>query len=269
MSKKTEVAQLAEHSRSICEQYLDGQPYDRLRLVNEARFCLAQSAEAMLEAGKRLLVIKESEPHGDYQLIVERDLGLDIKTCQRMMAAAVKFLSPKLAGKGQQFALLGKSKLYELMLEDDDDLAALADGGTVAGLELDEIERMSCRELKKALRAARDDNAAKDAVLADKAAKIAKLETAKKKLKALPPDEESQALREEGHLLGYQVEALIRGQLRPALQQIIDHAREHGVIVEEWVRGELNQIDTALLELRAEIGMERQLDTLVPWEQPA
>lgn len=269
MSKKNEIAELTEHSRQICEQYLGGQPYDRLRLVNEARFCLAQSAEAMLEAGKRLLVIKESEPHGEFVHILESELGLNYRISHQMMSAAVKFLSPKLQAKSAQFALLGKSKIYELMLEDDDDLAALADGGTVAGLELDEVERMSCRELKKALRAAREDNAAKDAVLADKAAKIAKLETAKKKLKALPPDEENEALRDEGNMVAFQVEALVRGQLRPALQQIIDHAREHGVIVEEWVRGALNQIDTALLELRSEIGMERQLDTLVPWEQQA
>ncbi|MFT8210575.1 MAG: helix-turn-helix domain-containing protein, partial [Symbiopectobacterium sp.] len=48
--------------------------------------------------------------------------------------------------------MLGKTKLFELMTEDDEDLAELAEGGTIAGLTLDEIDRMSVRELRATLR---------------------------------------------------------------------------------------------------------------------
>ncbi len=38
------------------------------------------------------------------------------------------------------------------MLEDDEDLAELAEGGTIAGLTLDDVDQMSVRELRAALR---------------------------------------------------------------------------------------------------------------------
>ncbi|MGL9719871.1 DUF3102 domain-containing protein [Symbiopectobacterium sp.] len=130
----------------------DGLPYERERIVHEARFYMAQSAEAMLEAGKRLIIIKENEPHGEFTKIVTEQLGLAERTARRMMEASLKYLSPQLMGKRPTLAGLGKAKLFELMTQDDEDLAELAEGGTIVGLTLDEVDRMSVRELKAALR---------------------------------------------------------------------------------------------------------------------
>ena len=156
--------------------YGDGLPYDRDRLVNETRWLMAQSAEAMLEAGKRLIVLKEHEPHGDFLRIVEDRLGMVPKVAQRMMQASVKFITPKTT----TLSFLGKSKLYELMLLDDDDLEELAEGGTVAGLTKDDIDRMSTRELRAALRdlkaESRAELDAKSASLASRDARITELE---------------------------------------------------------------------------------------------
>ncbi|HGJ5882126.1 helix-turn-helix domain-containing protein, partial [Arsenophonus sp.] len=66
--------------------------------------------------------------------------------------AALKYLSPTLSATQKTFSGLGRSKLYELMFEDDEDLIQLAEGGTIAGLTLDEVDRMSVRELRAALR---------------------------------------------------------------------------------------------------------------------
>ncbi len=120
--------------------------------MHEARFYMAQSAEAMLEAGKRLIILKENEPHGTFMKIVQEQLGLEYRIARKMAQAALKYLSPTLESKVNTFSGLGRSKLYELMLEDDDDLAELAEGGTIAGLTLDDVDRMSVRELKAALR---------------------------------------------------------------------------------------------------------------------
>lgn len=131
--------------------YGENLPYDMTRLENECRFYLQESAGAMLEAGKRLIVLKEHEGHGNFTESVER-IGIDPRAARRLMQAAIKFSGPKRS----TFAVLGRSKMLELMLEDDEDLDALADGGTVAGLKLDDIEKMSVRELKAELRAARE-----------------------------------------------------------------------------------------------------------------
>lgn len=79
------------------------------------------------------------------------------------------------------------------MVLDDEELDALADGGTVAGATLDDIDRMTSRELKAALREARETNAAQQQVLAGKDEKINELATKlekKSRLQPPPPDEE-------------------------------------------------------------------------------
>jgi hypothetical protein len=143
----------------------DIEPYDQRRVINECRFYMGQSAEAMLQAGERLIQLKEHEPHGEFVRIVENDLGLPIRTAQRMMASSLKFQTPQLASKAPTLAPLGKSKLFELLTEDDDELAALAEGGTLAGLTLDDVERMSVRELRQALREAKAKNEEESAEL--------------------------------------------------------------------------------------------------------
>jgi len=140
--------QMAGAQLAIREEYGNALPYDRSRIIAETRFFMAQSAEAMLEAGKRLVLLKEHEAHGDFTDIVENSLGMDSRVARRMMQAAVKFLAPQRQG----LADLGKAKLYELMVYEDEDLDALAEGGTLAGKTFDEIDRMSTRELKAALR---------------------------------------------------------------------------------------------------------------------
>lgn len=102
---------------------------------------MAQSAEAMLEAAKRLTILKECEPHGEFESIVRDALGIPERTAQRLMQASIKYMSPQLSAKAPALALLGKTKLFELMTEDDDVLSELADGGTIAGMTLDDIDR--------------------------------------------------------------------------------------------------------------------------------
>lgn len=135
--------------------YGDGLPYDSGRLIHETQFYLQQSAAAMLEAGKRLILLKEHEQHGTFIQALDQ-IGLAPRAAQKMMQAAVKFSG----SKAPLAAHLSKTKLLELVAEDDDQLEALAEGGTLAGHTLDEIERMTKTELREALRkerAERDD----------------------------------------------------------------------------------------------------------------
>ncbi len=135
----------------IDAQFSDNLPYDKVRIENEARFFLTESAGALLEAGKRLILLKEHEVHGEFIAALER-IGIAPRAAQKMMQAALKFSSKP------QIAALGRSKLLELMAEDDETLEALEEGGTIAGLAIDELDRMSVRELKDALHKARDKN---------------------------------------------------------------------------------------------------------------
>lgn len=228
--------------------------YNRDRIVQEARFYMGTAAEAMLESGKRLVLLKEHEPHGEFTSIVEDQLGLPLRTAQQMMQAAVKYLSsPALAGNAQTFSLLGKSKMFELMTLDTDELVELAAGGSVAGLTLDEVDRMSVRELKEMLRDLREDNAAKDGVLAKKSEIIDKLQTKAAKLKPPTEDEEGAQLRRETSDWAHNAEAIIRGSLRDGLEQLFHHGIATGANHDEFASGILAQLDRAMAELRGRL----------------
>lgn len=246
--------QMALHQQQIMEQFGEGLPYDRSRIVHETKFYMAQSAEAMLEAGKRLVILKENEPHGDFTDIIESQLALSKRTAQIMMQASLKYLSPKLESKAQALAHLGKTKLFELMTEDDEELAALAEGGTIADLSLDDIERMTSRELKAALREAREDSDAQRRVLSDKNTKIDDLTTKldkQSKIKPPAPDVEAEQLRKEVSAIAYEAEAVLSGKLREAFSVLTTHCSDFEVDPPyDFMAGLLCQVERAVNQLR-------------------
>ncbi|VFR54768.1 Phage protein [plant metagenome] len=214
-------------------------PYDRERVVQEARFYMAQSAEAMLEAGRRLLVLKENEPHGEFTEIVQERLGIPQRTAQRMMQSAVKFLlNPALEGKAP-LARLGKTKLFELLTEDDEDLAVLAEGGTLAGHTLDEIEQMTKRELQEALREAREETKAAEERIAAKDKVIQKVRRDMRQVADATPDEELERLMAEVTDITNEAVGLVRGNLRNALMALNNHGDAPNTVVMAGLVGQV------------------------------
>ncbi|UMO87228.1 DUF3102 domain-containing protein [Pectobacterium sp. PL64] len=246
---------LTEHRMQVMAQFGDGLPYERDRIVHEARFYMAQSAEAMLEAGKRLIMLKENEPHGDFTEIVENDLGLAPQVARRMMQASVKFLgNGGDAPKRSALSVLGKTKLYELMVLDDEELDELADGGTIAGATLDDIDRMTSRELKAALREARETNTAQQRVLTDKNQKIDDLTTKldkKSRIQPPPPDQEAEKLRKEVSAIAYEAEAAITVRLHTAFSTLTTFTSDNDVEPPyDFMAGLVCQIERALHHIR-------------------
>ncbi|HGN9246528.1 TPA: DUF3102 domain-containing protein [Proteus mirabilis] len=246
---------MTEHRLEIMQQFGDGLPYERDRIVHEARFYMAQSAEAMLEAGKRLIILKENEPHGEFVAIVEEQLGLHVRAAQRMMKASLKYLSPKLEPKATTLSLLGKAKLFELVAEDDEELSELADGGTVAGLTLDDVDRMSVRELRQALREARETNAAQQRVLADKNEKIDSLSTRlekKSRIQPPKPDEEVKQLRAEVTALSTEAESAITVRLFSAFETLSAYCAENQIDTpKDFMAGLVCELESAARNLRS------------------
>lgn len=251
---------LTEHRMQVMAQFGDGLPYERDRIVHEARFYMAQSAEAMLEAGKRLIMLKENEPHGEFVEIVREHLGIEPRIAQKMAQAALKFLSPELVSKAKTFSLLGRSKLYELMLEDDEELAQLADGGTVVGLTLDDVDRMSVRELRQSLREARETNTAQQRVLTDKNQKIDDLTTKldkKSRIQPPPPDQEAEKLRKEVSAIAFEAEAAITVRLHTAFSTLQNYCMDHQIDTpKDFMTGLICQVESAINSLRHTFDLE-------------
>ena len=246
---------MTQHRMEIMQQFGDGLPYERDRVVHEARFYMAQSAEAMLEAGKRLIILKENEPHGEFIKILESELGLAYRTSVRMMQASTKYLSPALKPNVPTLAHLGKAKLFELMTEDDEELAELGDGGTVAGMTLDDVDRMSVRELRQALREARETNAAQQRVLADKNEKIDSLSTRlekKSRIQPPEPDEEVKKLRAEVTALAVEAESAIAVRLSSAFETLCAYCAENMIDTpRDFMAGLVCQLESTARSLRS------------------
>jgi hypothetical protein len=122
-------------------------------LEDEIRFYQRRTVEACLELGKRLLILKELTPFGEFKDRVKL-LGIEYTTATRFMAATMKFSK---VGSNQLLKAAGnQTKLLELLVLDDGEIEGLESGESVRGITLDQIETMSVSELKKALREARE-----------------------------------------------------------------------------------------------------------------
>ncbi|OVZ83380.1 MULTISPECIES: DUF3102 domain-containing protein [Yersiniaceae] len=247
---------MTAHRLEIMQQFGDGLTYERDRIIHETRFYMAQSAEAMLEAGKRLIILKENEPHGDFIDILESELGLEPRVARRMMQASVKFLGNSDATpKRSTLSALGKGKLYELMTLDDEELDALADGGTIVGATLDDIERMSVRELRQSLREARETNSAQQRVLADKNEKIDALSTKlekKSRIQPPKPDEEVKKLRAEVTALSTEAESAITVRLFSAFETLCAYCAENQIDTpKDFMAGLVCELEYAARSLRS------------------
>lgn len=180
----------ASHLAVVDAKFGDVVEYHRDRVVSEAAFFIKQGSESFFEAGKRLLLLKEHEEHGEFLKALER-IGVDDRAARKLMSVAARFADTK------ALASLPRTKLFELTLLDDEDIAELDKGGTAAGLTFDDVDRMGVRELRAALRKEREahteDNEANERLLANKDKKINQLT----KKAFVPWDERMAALVDE------------------------------------------------------------------------
>jgi len=125
------------------------QPYERTLYVNECRVYAARTAEAIIELGKRLAVIREKEPRGTFVSICEDEIGIPHSTAYRAINAALKAEQyPQI-----DFSHVGKmGKVYALLEAPDEDLKKLEEQGVMAGYTVEELDRMSVKDMRDLIR---------------------------------------------------------------------------------------------------------------------
>ena len=150
-------------------------------LEDEIRFYQRRTVEACLELGKRLILLKEITPHGEFKQRIEM-LNINERTAQRFISTALKF------NKSDNLSVLkaagNQSKLLELLVLDDEDIDELSNGGSVNDITLDDIDRMTASELRKKLREYKADLDTKDQVIKTKDQKANELLAENAKLKS-------------------------------------------------------------------------------------
>ncbi len=150
-------------------------------LEDGIRLYQRRTIEDLFELGKRLLLLKEQTQHGEFISRVEL-LGFDKSLARKLMVATLKF--SKVETSPLLKTVKSQSKLLELIVLDDNDIEIIEDGGSIGDVNLDSIETMSVRELKKALRDAKADIDAKEQVIKTKDQKANELLAENAKLKS-------------------------------------------------------------------------------------
>ena len=222
---------------------------------------MRRSVEACLEVGRGLRVLKEACEHGQFISRID-SLGIEVRVAQKFMASAAKFSNaastPLLKAAGNQ------TKLFEMLVLDDEQIEELELTGQTGELQLDDIATMSVKELRAALRETRENAEAQSRLLADKNAKIdelaAKLTTKKPRVHTPPPDVEGQEIRKEASQFAFEAESVVRGKLRAAFQSLAEHAEKHGMAHDDFMAGLLCQVEVSIKQLRGEFGVKEAPD---------
>ena len=153
--------------------YGDGLPYEIDRIENEIRFYQDQAGTSLLEMGRRLIRIKNHEDHGRFMRTLE-NVGIAYRSAAYAMVAAKKFSNVQVT------AHLGSEKLRILTVLDENDIEILEKGGSVKGVTLDDIDRMTTQEVRATLRRERkklkEQRKTQEDAIAKKEEKINELE---------------------------------------------------------------------------------------------
>ena len=271
------MAETQRNMQAVVATYGNNLPYSYDRTLNECAFFMEQSAKAAVELGKRLILLKEMEGHGKFGVALE-SLGLSNGTAHRVMQTAAKLANFPTLGNLLEGAK-SRSKVFELMVLDNDDLKELSEGGTVAGLKLDDVDRMSVRELRAALRESRETITSKDSVMKTKDEKLnemaEKIDTLSRKVaekdrqKALEkptPEAEGQRLRTETIAIVTTIETdgIIR-QLQQAFLALKAHSIKSNIDHNAFMSGCINQIKRAINMVQADFELYLDDDSDTPY----
>lgn len=156
MDAAAQSVQVAElRKEEINARFLaEGEKYSLVACLEKAKICQEQMASGMLGLGAQLLLLKANEPHGNFLAAIE-EIGLAERSARYAMAAALKFGNRQTSA---DLGMIGKEKLRALTVLDDDEVEDLVNGEKIDGLgTLDDVAKMTVRELKKALRDLREE----------------------------------------------------------------------------------------------------------------
>ena len=213
-------------------------------LEDEIRFYQRRTVEAILETGKRLLVLKELTPHGEFTQRVEM-LGFHKLTAQRFMRAAAKTAkSVNLTFLSTQ--VKSASAFLELVTHDDDVLENIA--------EMDDVEKMSASQLRAALRESRAEKSAVEGVVETKNKVIDRLYLEQQRIQKLPSNKLLLDLQREAATIMNDALGAVRGGLRQALLALND-VPEGTPSQAVFMSGLIGQIAADLAALREEFNL--------------
>jgi len=232
-----------ENTRALAKQLSYTGPLDPDALE---QICFGQALAVeriTFEFGASLLLLRESCLHGNWEERMKR-IGIEPRTARKYMQVALKFSNRPTSA---DLLMLGKSKLLELVVLDDSEVTAFANGETVRGIRFDDAERLSVKELRAALKEAEAERKAAEQVAADSAAKNLRLEQKLKRIQNAAPEKAISETLAECTKRAHETLGYIRGDLRlgfTALAALEDSGNtSHRGVMAGWLADMRRELD--------------------------
>lgn len=216
-------------------------------LENSARDALKRIGMAIFELGAYLLLLKERAGHGEFLAALDR-LAIAPRSAQRYMAMCQRFSN---ATTSSHLEKLGFSKMAELLPLDDDQVDDLVEEGQTGELSLDDVTRMSVKELRAAVRKERAEAAKQKNQVERLTAVNTELHEEARMIKRLKPAEELKRTQREASDIQAEIMGLIQGNLRRALIALNNCEGDQSL----FMAGMVGQLTSELAELRDEFSL--------------
>lgn len=231
-------------------------------LENSARDATEYLGKSIYALGTCLLLLKEGSPRGQFLPALER-LGISPDSAQRYMAMARRFAN---TATSRHLEKLGFSKMTELLPLDDGQIEELAGLGQTGELALDDVARMSVKQLRAAVRKERAEAAKQKNQVERLTAVNTELHEEARLVKRLPADKALAKTKAEATGLQSETLGLVRGGLRQALIKLNEMGGDASHTA--FMASLLGAVYVELDALRDEFGLPlAALDTTPEWER--
>lgn len=219
-------------------------------LENSARDAIRRIGMGMFELGAYLLLLKEGCAHGEFIAALDR-LEINRKSAHKYMVVTDRFAN---VSTSRHLEKLGFSKVAELLPLEDDQVGDLVEKGETGELALDDVARMSVKELRAAVRKERAEAAKQKNQVERLTAVNTELHEEARLVKRLPPNEALAKLKKEAASTADDAEGAIMGGLRQALIALNNHGEERG-LHNVYMSGLVGQVQAQLNALRQEFNL--------------
>lgn len=224
---------------------------------------MRRSVEACLEVGRGLAVLKAACQHGMFMARLDV-LGIDRFVASKFMQAAKKFSNVSSTAHLTK-ALGNQTKLFEMLVLDDEQIEELELTGQTGELKLDDVATMSVKELRAKVRELKNEVTAKEDVLSTRSAQINTLEEKLSRVKSMPPDEVLAELQAEATKWANDTHGAVIGKFAGSLESLARHYIEHGgesTLV--FMAGMVGQIQADLNALRDRLNIPDVMPSMIP-----
>jgi hypothetical protein len=223
-------------------------------------------AFASLAIGANLLMLRAACPPDVYIERAER-LGYGKAARSRFTTLATRF------GDGSKLELVieaagTQSKLLELAILQDSELEALVEQGETTGIRLDEIDGMTAKQLREALRNKDAELVRSQEVRAKQEATVDKLKIELKGMNKLPADKKLGWMCEKVATVVREIEGMVAITLSNRMDEVHQYTLNHNLPAQDAaLAGMLGQLDGAIARVRSTFNLPDVVPVEPEWKK--